>query len=201
MKEENIGITDDYIDSIIISDNTKVIFDKVMLGISKPGLFFNPNGMHGKGHTARVMKLLSVISCLEKLNDNEKKILAYTGLYHDIGRTNDYYDLIHGRTSYEKLVSTGLISNIKLNKQDIKTLKYIIENHCIPDDQGKENVINYGIKDLGKALKLYYIFKDADCLDRVRLGDLDEKFVRLKSSKSLIPIAKYLFFESDIDLI
>lgn len=201
MNFNEFGFYNKYINHILSDDCNDAIFNKIAALINKPALFIDEDGIHGKGHTIRVLKLLSLIACLEDLNDNEKTILAYAGLYHDIGRTNDYDDLSHGKDSYNKLVATGLLNTIRLKQEDHKILRYIIENHCIPDNQGKESVVNYKIKDTEKALKLYYIFKDSDGLDRVRLGDLDERFLRLKSSKKLIPIAEYLFFESDIDLI
>jgi hypothetical protein len=200
MKEENCEMNDNYIDNLTIINHTDIIFDKITEGINKPGLFFDLEGGHGKGHTARVLKLLSLISYLEKLDENERTILAYAGLYHDIGRIDDSYNLTHGRMSYDMLLSSGLISNIKLGEEDIKILKFVIENHCIPDKGGKANIINYHIKNIDKALKLYYIFKDADGLDRVRFGDLDERFLRLESSKKLVSAAKYLFYESNVDL-
>ena len=180
-------------DNLAIINHTDIIFDKITEGINRPGLFFDLDGGHGKGHTARVLKLLSFISYLEKLDENERTILAYAGLYHDIGRMDDSYNLTHGRMSYDKLISSDLVSKIKLGKEDIEILRFIIENHCIPDKRGKANIIYYNIKDIDKALKLYYIFKDADGLDRVRFGDLDERFLRFNSSKKLVSAAKYLF--------
>lgn len=161
----------------------------------KEYLYFDPQGIHGIMHTKRVLMILNMIFSLETLDILEKRILAYVGLYHDIGRINNFYDITHGKKSYDKLISEGLIDTIDLNKEDIEIMKYIIANHSIPDEEGKKNIIDYNIKDTKKALKLYEIFKDADGLDRVRIGDLNAEYLRREISKTLIPAVEELFIQ------
>ena len=48
-------------------------------------------------------------------------------------------------------------------------------------------------RDLPHAMALTRLLKDADNLDRVRLGDLDPKFLRHDSAKDLVGFAQRLF--------
>ena len=48
-------------------------------------------------------------------------------------------------------------------------------------------------KDYPHALELTRLLKDADNLDRVRLGDLNPKFLRHESARDLTGFAKRLF--------
>jgi hypothetical protein len=45
--------------------------------------------------------------------------------------------------------------------------------------------------------RLVALLKDADGLDRVRLGDLDPKFLRLPQSKPMMSFAQQLFDATD----
>lgn len=57
---------------------------------------------------------------------------------------------------------------------DLEIIKFIIENHCINDEEALLKLINcFPEKDIERIKRLYFIFKDSDNLDRVRLGDLD----------------------------
>lgn len=162
----------------------------------KGDMFVNPYGIHGIKHTQRVLILLDKIIQIEGLNLRDSNILGYAGLYHDIGRTNDNIDIIHGIRSFKRLSHRGSLSKIKeLNTEDIEILKFIIEQHCFKDENAKVNINDYNITDKESALKLYYIFKDADGLDRVRIGDLDVKYLRCNSSKTLVEEAKKLFIK------
>lgn len=172
------------------------IFNNNIMGKIDGKLYFDPIGIHGVLHTYRVLRLILWLGTLEKLTENEMSILFYSGLYHDIGRTNNLVDDSHGVKSYEKIINKGLLNNIKdLESEDIEIMKFTIEQHAIKDEIGKKNIINYNITDVSKTFKLYEIFKDADGLDRVRIGDLNIKYLRRKYSKVLVEDAKRLYKE------
>lgn len=153
----------------------------------KEEYFLNPDSIHGVLHAKRVL-LLSYIICLyERLGNEDLKIVLTAAKYHDIGRTHDEYDEVHGIWSFEKMKELDLVDE-SWNEEDIRILQYIIDNHCVPDKKGLENLKNYGIQNKERAVYLYKILKDADGLDRVRLGDTDLKYFRLPVSKKL-PLA------------
>ena len=79
------------------------------------------------------------------------------------------------------------------NKENIAILQFIVDNHCIPDDQGQDNLENYPIQNKEQAVHLYKALKDADGLDRVRLGDTDLRYIRLPVSKRLPLLAQQIY--------
>lgn len=155
-----------------------------------PEHFHNPNGIHAIGHTKRVLFHTLNLCRLEGIPFNEERLLAYAATYHDIGRTHDDVDDEHGYVGYRKMVSLGLGKMDNPDEQEI--LRYLIDNHCLDDDFAFKSIKDYPIKDKDRALYLMKVFKDADGLDRVRIGDLDANYLRLDESKLLCTFAKDL---------
>ena len=56
-----------------------------------------------------------------------------------------------------------------------------------------ETIEEFFVKDMDRARYLSKLFKDADALDRVRLGDLNEKYLRNDFSHDLIDFSNKLF--------
>jgi hypothetical protein len=157
----------------------------------KKSYFFQPESIHGLLHTKRVLLLSLVLVQELMLNESELYILKNTAMYHDIGRINDGEDPKHGINSVKKIKDLKIKYSEFNNKykKEFEIIKYIIENHNITDKKGIKNVDKYDIDDKERAIYLLKIFKDADGLDRVRLKDLDSKYLRLDVSKSLIGVA------------
>jgi len=156
----------------------------------KKEYFLVPDSIHGILHTKRVLLLSYIIGLYENLNSQDLKVVLTAAKYHDIGRTNDNYDETHGILSFNKMIQLKLVNK---DMKDIHILKFIIDNHCISDDQGIENLKNYPITDKNRAIHLYYILKDADGLDRVRLRDTDIEYLRLPISKKLPLAAQQIY--------
>lgn len=152
--------------------------------------FLNPGGIHGLGHTKRVLLLNLILAFQLKLEDKDIHILSMAALYHDIGRTNDGVDPRHGLESYRKAEKAGLIRCD--TTEDTEVMRFIIENHCLRDDTARRMLGNYNTGNTRDTLKLFNIFKDADGLDRVRLRDLDINQLRTDQAKSLVLVAEQL---------
>lgn len=120
----------------------------------KNNYFLNPDSIHGVLHAKRVMFLTFIIGLYEELDDNDMEIVLTAAKFHDIGRTNDNYDEIHGMLSFNKLLQLELVDK---NIDDIHILHFIVDNHCINDNQGLKNIDNYSIKDKDRAIYLYKI--------------------------------------------
>lgn len=166
----------------------------------KDEYFINPGGIHGILHTKRVLILNIILSSLMKLDTEDRDILLTASIYHDIGRSGDGVCYFHGLKSWNKIKKYKLIDI----KEDDKTkiLKFIIQNHCIDDKNAIDTINTYKILDIEKGVFLFGIFKDADALDRVRLGDLDYSYLRNDISRKLGKIAQYIFdLGEDIDSI
>ena len=156
-----------------------------------PDLFHNPNGIHGISHAKRVLFLVLAISEMEKIREEDREILIEAAKYHDIGRGHDSTCYDHGILGFRKMIKMGLIGGESSEKE--KIIRYIIENHCIDDEDAYANVDNYHISDVEHAMYLLDILKDGDNLDRVRIKDLDISYLRTDSARRLVPIAYELF--------
>ena len=168
------------------------IFDEAINKI-EVNLFDDPYGIHGISHAKRVILILRKLADYESLSIPEKTLLAYAGLYHDIGRTNNGIEAEHGFNSYKKIVELALIDDIDLNTEELEIIKFIVQYHCLDDEVGYKAIQGYNIRDVEKAKLLFDIFKDADGLDRVRINNFDPGFLRLENSHKLISTAYDLF--------
>ena len=67
-------------------------------------------------------------------------------------------------------------------------------NHCL-DDNMAETLDEYFIDNRERAVRLLKLFKDSDGLDRVRINDLNVKYLRYPVSRELVSFAEYLLRE------
>ena len=150
---------------------------------------FYLKGIHGIEHAYKVLLITQELAKLEKLSVNQQELLEFCAIFHDIGRINDYADSTHGIRSTQKLKQNKFFG---LANFDHELTRYIIENHCITDNIAFRNINNYDFNENEEALYLLKIFKDADNLDRFRIGDFDPSYLRLLNSHKLITFAEDL---------
>lgn len=153
--------------------------------------FHNPAGVHALSHTKRVLLLSLIISYLEKFSQQDANLLCLASIYHDIGRSNDGYDPEHGNASYEKVLHEHLPVPDQFQDQEI--LRFLIQNHAIPDQSAYKKLNQYNLAEVDRTLKLYDAFKDADGLDRVRIRDLNPEYLRTGSAQHLLLAAHQLY--------
>ena len=164
-------------------------YDKLIV----PDLYHRPSGIHGVGHVRRTLLLSLLMSDFDKLSIQHTLILAYASVYHDIGRTHDGVDYYHGYASYEKVLEHGLLNNHEAN--EVYTIQELIERHAISD----KKAFSFETLDEAKRDEVQFLlryFKDADGLDRVRLGDLNAKYLRTDTAKRLTLVAQQILEHS-----
>lgn len=144
--------------------------------------------VHGPGHIHRVLLLAGLIGWQEGLEEADLRQLFWAASYHDVGRTFDGFDIYHGARSALRLEAlTGC------QGETLVELKAAVTAHSRPDRDMESVVASFQPKDYGHALELTRLLKDADNLDRVRLGDLNPKFLRHQSARDLTGFAQRLF--------
>lgn len=156
---------------------------------------------HDFSHTARVLFYSLMLADTLKIKDIEDiQILAYCSIYHDIGRCHDGVDENHGFESVNRLEEEDDLDVLPfdLSYENLLIAKDIIRYHCINDEVGIAKITeNTLITAKDKAVHLYKIFKDADCLDRVRFNnfryEFDIEYLRFAESKRLLFIVDGLF--------
>jgi hypothetical protein len=144
--------------------------------------FNHQSTLHGQGHVNRVIMHTLVLVKVTGRQDWMAEHWAAAYL-HDLGRKHDEYCEDHGRWSIEDNWNKYLPF---LEEAGVKPERYAkvimaVAQHCLPDNRC----------DLSNpVLKL---LKDADGLDRVRLGDFDRSYLRLPESAALCNFAEMLF--------
>jgi len=177
-----------------------------------PTWFVRPNGfdaagtIHGLGHTRRVLVHAEALAEALGFSAWEREALTYAALWHDIGRTNDWADYFHGAKSAGKAVTLGLHRGIE--PRIYETALYAVTHHCGDEGHGERAAahVRFLASRLGEAerweqvdpqaaLRVFRALKDADGLDRVRLGDLDPERLRCPEAKARVDSAWELLRE------
>ena len=137
--------------------------------------------IHTEEHCARVLLFALLIAEEMKLPQDDREALGAASVFHDSRRMEDGYDTGHGDGAaayYREYCEKGGLSF----------------------DQRVFDVMSFHDRDdtLKDEILLYKIFKDADALDRFRLGPngLDPRFLRTKEAKGLVSYAKKVWEES-----
>jgi hypothetical protein len=156
----------------------------------KQGHFDHDSHLHGINHTYRVM--CHVLLLGKKLGWERETRLAFCAAFiHDMSRKHDGYCTQHGYWSMrDKLpVFTEFFLSQGANIYEIKEIGTAVQNHSAGFELSPDHPF----------YKTTALLKDADALDRIRLGEnnLDQSFLRLAATAKFIPFAIDLFRHSD----
>lgn len=142
---------------------------------------FAPRGIHGAPHTSRVLiwadRLARIIGPSGALRGEE---LRWAAAVHDVGRMDDGIDRGHGSRSAAWVVERLPELRGETRALDLGFIAELCRWHETRDDE---------IERLSLEL---VILKDADALDRCRLGDLDPERLRLSRARTLVAPAERL---------
>jgi HD superfamily phosphodiesterase len=138
-------------------------------------------GIHGLGHTRRVLIHATELSATLGLAPDEVEAVAWAALWHDIGRTHDGADYYHGAKSAGKVL--GLELHRPLDPTVLDLALFAITHHCGSEEHAERAASSRHTADSDSTLRVFRLLKDADGLDRVRLGDLDVSYLRFPESK------------------
>ena len=111
-------------------------------------------------------------------------ILAHASVFHDTRRHDDDLDTGHGARAalyYEQFCRDN--RDIEFHPESAYLMRY----HDLDDSVGIEAIRKRFGEESDRVLTLYAIFKDADALDRWRLGShgLDPSFLRTDPAKHM----------------
>ena len=161
--------------------------------------FNRPDSLiHAAGHCRRV--LLHAISIGRRIFGDDPEaleILAQASVFHDTRRIDESYDKGHGARAavyYKEYCREH--PEVVFHPETV----FLIRFHDLDDTLGIDAIRkNFG-NDAPRVEKLYEIFKDADALDRPRLGPhgLDPLFLRTVPAQDSVDFAKELI-EATID--
>lgn len=155
--------------------------------------------VHTKGHCERVLLHALKIGYARQLPDRLLTALCHASIFHDSRRKDNYMDTGHGDRAaeyYRDFCSDGKLefmpesyTAIKFHDRDDRLGEDYINNEAPKhaDNVGAEEAIR-------EWTEVYHDFKDADALDRLRLGPwaLDKKFLRTEQAVGLMEFAQDL---------
>lgn len=152
--------------------------------------------IHASAHCERVL-LYALIMGEDIFGDDSDTpdILAHASIFHDTRREDEYLDTGHGARAavyYEQFCRDN--TDITFHPEAVYLMRY----HDLDDKVGKEAIRKHFGADADRVLKLYAIFKDADALDRWRLGrhGLDPKFLRTQKSRTMTEFSRRIVRET-----
>lgn len=152
--------------------------------------------IHAAAHCERVLLYALILGYDIFGDDNEAlDILAHAAIFHDTRRQDDYLDTGHGARAavyYEQFCRGN--DAIVFHPETAFLMRY----HDLDDNVGKEAIRKHFGANADRVLKLYAIFKDADALDRWRLGSrgLDPKFLRTDKAKTMTGYSHRIVIET-----
>lgn len=143
----------------------------------------NPSGIHGVAHVARVQvwaeRLAGEVAGPGALRLPE---LRWAAACHDLGRHDDGIDRGHGERSAAWVVANLAAARPELTANvDLAFVAELCRWHQPKD------------RDAARMTVELMILKDADGLDRARLGDLDPDRLRLGRSRGFVAAAERLY--------
>jgi HD superfamily phosphodiesterase len=157
--------------------------------------------LHGPAHTRRVhvhaQRLLSALGW----TDADARLVLSAALWHDIGRIDDGVEPIHGARGAARADQLGLTAG--LSPGEAMIVRFAICRHSLPDLGAAEHAQRlaaepdaaHRLTQPQRALRVLWLLKDADALDRVRLGwgeRADPRQLRHPESVTMIAFADEL---------
>ena len=146
------------------------------------------SSIHTYDHASRVLLHALNIAHRRGIDAAAREVLVHAALFHDTRRLDDWEDVGHGARgakNYENYCQSH-------DDFEFSGLAALIMTFHDRDDVIGEEAIEEKYGDRG--VELYRIFKDADGLDRVRLGNsaLDPNYLRFQESREMVGLARSL---------
>lgn len=144
--------------------------------------------IHGIGHIERTICHGAMCAMDEQLNEADTSLLLDACSYHDIGRSRDGLDFEHGSVAARFI---GLVTGRA--GEDLLILQAAVDAHSRKEKELPAILEKYHPQDRDRALTIAQLLKDSDGLDRVRIWDLNTKFLRRASSVARADFAQELY--------
>jgi len=156
-------------------------FDPMVFPLD-PLWFTRPGSIHGLSHTRRVLIHAAAIAASVPMDDDEFESLVLAIAWHDIGRTHDGWDREHGAKSVARIAELGLAEGIE--DPILARIRFAVELHSTYDELAAERAAR--LPEQESLLRVLWVLKDADGLDRVRIADLDPRQLRHSVSRTVV---------------
>lgn len=152
--------------------------------------FRHKSMIHGRHHVYRVMCHVLILGDALKM-PRERNLAFFSAVIHDLSRKHDGLCYKHGEWAVAEklpLFTQKFIEN-GLDKADLPEIEMAVIQHAKPEEISKSHAF----------YPTTALLKDADGLDRVRLGDLDTKYLRFPQSLEYVDFAQDFFDATDFE--
>jgi len=155
-----------------------------------PELFRHRSTLHGQAHVSRVM--VHAMRLIEATGKQSYGPQLWAAVFlHDLARTHDGVCYRHGADAAQRLRDEpGLqqrLAEAGLIEADYPAIEAAVTAHSAPKEVSRDH----------QHWPLIALLKDADGLDRVRLGDLEPRYLRNPEATAMVPFAQALFDATD----
>jgi hypothetical protein len=150
--------------------------------VFEPWWFERPESIHGISHARRVMIHAHAIAGAVPLEPVEFAAVVTAVAWHDIGRTHDGCDPAHGAKSIARATMLGLHRTVA--PEILERAFFAMEFHSTDDAIGRER--GAALPHSESLLRVLWLLKDADGLDRVRIDNLDPNQLRFAASRDRV---------------
>jgi hypothetical protein len=154
--------------------------------VPSPALFSHRSTLHGQAHVARVMVHAFRLIAATGWQDEAPRLWAAVYL-HDLARTHDGVCYRHGGDAMKKFQTLphirALFARGGVRESDYQVIHTAVVHHSLPNELDRSHA----------HWRLTSLLKDADGLDRVRLGDLDPRYLRNPEARGMPAFAERLF--------
>jgi hypothetical protein len=144
----------------------------------------HPSDLHGRGHIHRVMHHSLLLCRVMGYSDLMPECLCAAHL-HDLARQHDGPCADHGGWAIDDKLPQFRKFYERAGVKNFDAVKDAVRRHSLAG-AGSENPKN----------RVCVVLKDADALDRCRLGDLDPRYLRLERTPMMIEYARRLYNET-----
>lgn len=155
-----------------------------------PELFWHPSSLHGQAHVTRVM--VHAIRLVVATDQERLASQLWASVFlHDLACTDDGVCHRHGADAAQRLRDEPdlqrRLDEGGITSADYAAIEAAVTAHSAPKEVSRDHA----------HWPLIALLKDADGLDRVRLGDLDPRYLRYPQAREMIPFAQVLFATTD----
>lgn len=158
--------------------------------VPRPELFWHPSTLHGQAHVTRVM--VHAMRLVEATGQHALAPRLWASVFlHDLARRHDGVCHVHGAWAAQRLrdepALRSRLAEAGLAVADYPAIEAAVTAHSAPREVSRDH----------EHWPLIALLKDADGLDRVRLGDLDVRYLRHPQAPDMVGFAQALFDATD----
>ena len=157
--------------------------------VPPPALFRHHSTLHGQAHVARVLVYAFRLVAATGVVEEAPRLWAAVYL-HDLARRHDGHCTRHGADAWARLATLPEVLELfkggGVRADDLPAIEAAVTMHSDGEpapDHPHRRVIT--------------LLKDADGLDRVRLGDLDSDYLRHAETRGMVRFAQRLYGDTD----